>query len=103
MPKADNEHTSSRRTFLGHLAGGAAVVAVAAGVSTGLQAVPVVAPGDGNPDAELIAFCAEHDVLECRARSLYEFYYEVGEDPPDELLLPIRDEQDPILDRILDL
>jgi hypothetical protein len=64
MPKAEIEHTPTRRKFLGHLAGGAAVAAVAAGVSTVAQAAPVVAPNDDNPDADLIALCARFDAAQ---------------------------------------
>jgi hypothetical protein len=92
MPKANANHIPSRRNFLGHLAGGAAVATVVASTAHIARAVPA-----GNPDAELISLCAEFDALELRGLALYQIYNSKVQDPPDALLWPIRDEQDELL------
>jgi hypothetical protein len=95
MPKADMEYTHPRRKFLGHIVGGAAVVAVAAGAASLAQAVQ-----PENADAELIALCAQLDDLERHGLEMYDAYNSKVQDPPDEALAPIRDEQAEIVERI---
>jgi hypothetical protein len=96
MPKADAKHTSSRRKFLGDLAGSAAVVAVAAGASSIAQASTVEGP---HPDAELIALCAE---LEAAARGIYEANAaDENGDPPFETTAPFYDRIDDLAEQVM--
>ncbi len=98
MREADSKHKPSRRTFLGRLTGGAAVVAVAASASTIAHAAP--APQPGNPDAELIALCAEFDAIEREMMAAYDLFSEDQEDELWEYLKPFHERMDGVMDRI---
>jgi len=89
MPKAETDNTHSRRKFLGHLAEGAAVVAVASGASSIAQPAAADLADGNNRDAELIALCALHDDLQRQQDALFIEYFAKGIDVPDELLRPL--------------
>jgi hypothetical protein len=99
MPKADSEHTPTRRKFLGHLAAGTAAVAVAAGASSVSQAAPLT---QSNPDAELIALCAQHDEIEARSNALWKAHPDIP-DWLDDVFGDLYDDQHDIGRDILDL
>jgi hypothetical protein len=101
MPKVDPIHTPSRRKFLVHLAGGAAAVAVVAGVSTVVQAAPVTPADCINADAELIALCAKFDVLQRQSLAVFETTDD--DDEQDAALAPLWDGQNDLVDRITEL
>jgi hypothetical protein len=72
MPKATQQDTPPRRSFLGHLIGAAAGTSIVYGctdlsaTSSDSRALPATGSAgldDGNPDAELIAMCERHPAL----------------------------------------
>jgi hypothetical protein len=96
MPRADFEHTPTRRKFLGHIAGATAIVAVTAGTAGFAQGAQ-----PGNSDAELIALRAEFDDLQRQSIVVFETIHD--DDEQDAALAPLWDGQNDLVDRITEL
>jgi hypothetical protein len=93
MFRANTEHTPTRRKFLGQIAGGAAVVAVAASAASLAQAVQ-----PENADAELIVLCAQFDDLQRRTNAVFETADD--DDEQDALIAPLHGAQNDLAERI---
>ena len=90
MSKAVNTSTTSRRRLLA-----AATPAVLA-----LSGAAVAAPAAHNPDAELIAHCADFDTLERRIDALFEGVSALTFEAADAAACVIEVDQRRVLDRI---